>query len=149
VKKSEQLEPLANIAGVQTREAARRLAMRLDDVRNKETEVERLRSYLEEYRQMSHDSARSVSSSRWQNEQRFLARLSEAVTLQEAELASAMRRFNEEAERWRKSHRHSKALEQLSEKYRKSELLGRERREQEEMDELIAARVQRGDDPLA
>jgi flagellar export protein FliJ len=149
MKKSEQIQPLASIAGVHAREAARRLAARLDDVRNGETEVERLRGYLEEYRQMSHDSARSVSSSRWQNEQRFLSGLSEAVALQEAELDAAKRRFREEAERWQQSHRHSKALEQLSEKYRKSELQWRERREQDETDELIAARARRGDDPLA
>ena len=149
MKRSTRFEPLANIAATQARDAARRLAARMQDVRSKEAEVERLRGYLAEYTELSHGSSRSVPSDRWHNEQRFLARLGEAVAIQETDLADAVQQLREEIERWRQSHRHSQGLEQLVASYTRNEALERERGEQEEVDELAAARGRRYPNPLA
>lgn len=143
MKRSRRLEPLSSIASVQSREAARRLAVCIEEVAARESEAQRLREYLDEYRLMHGDAARSVPSVRWQSEQSFLARLSEAVALKERELARAVRRLEEESERWRRSHKSSVALEEMLERYRMLERHERERLEQEDVDEALAARAPR------
>lgn len=147
--RSTRLEPLAEIADLEAREAARRLALCLDDVSRKNAAVEQLRGYLAEYRDRSHRDGRHVASGRWQNEQLFLSRLGEAIALREAELDQANERLRRETEAWQNAHRHSRAIEQLVEKHLAIELEARERREQDESDELIGIRVARKDDSVA
>lgn len=135
--KSERFEPIAQLAGVRESVAARALAQSLKELKVKETELAQLRDYLEEYRQLVLPAGHAVDPLRWQNAQKFVARLGEAVRAQEHELESAAGRYRAEAERWRISHRNTQALERLVEKYYREELLELERREQAEIDELV------------
>jgi flagellar export protein FliJ len=135
--KSERLEPIAQLAGVRESVAARALAQSLTDLKVKEAELAQLRAYLEEYRQLAMSGDGAVDPQRWQNAQKFVARLGEAVRAQEHELESAADRYRAEAERWRVSHCNTQALERLVEKYYRQELLEVEQREQAEIDELV------------
>jgi flagellar export protein FliJ len=135
--RSERLEPIAQLAGMRESIAARALAQSLKDLKAKENELAQLRDYLEEYRQLVLPADGAVDPLRWQNAQKFVARLGEAVSAQERELANAPVRYQAEAERWRVSHCNTQALERLVEKYCREELLELERREQAEVDELV------------
>jgi len=137
MSKSDRLEPLANLAGIRESEAARELADCLAELRSKETELEQLRAYLEEYAKPGEASNQSVDSLRWRNAQQFIGRLSEAIEVQESELKRVRDRFRAEAEKWRASHRHAKAVERLLDKYYREELKEMARREQHELDELV------------
>ena len=140
MKDARRLEPLTSIASIRARDAARRLAGCVAEVEAKEIEAARLREYLDDYRGMRNE-ARAVPSARWQSEQRFLAQLGEAVALKERELARAAQQLEEEYERWRKSHRSSKTLDEMLERYRSLERHDRERLEQEDTEEALAARL--------
>lgn len=135
--KSERFEPIAQLAGVKETVAARALAQSLKELKTKEAELAQLRGYLEEYRQLVLPDGRAVDPLRWQNAQKFIARLGDAVRAQEHELEHAADRYRAEAERWRVSHQHTQALEQLVDKYYREEMLELERREQAELDELV------------
>lgn len=135
--RAERLEPIAQLAGIRESVAARALAQSLKDLKVKETELAQLRDYLDEYRRLVQPGQRILDALRWDNAQQFIARLGEAVRAQERELERAAERYRAEVERWRVSHRHTRALEQLVEKYYREELLALECREQAELDELV------------
>lgn len=137
MNRSKRFEPIAQLAGVRETIAARALAASLKDVRSKETDLEQLRTYLDEYRQIAEPGDRAVDAMRLHNARKFLARLNDAVRAQEGELHKATERYRLEAERWRISHQHTQALERLVDKYYREELLDLERRNQAELDELV------------
>jgi flagellar FliJ protein len=149
MSRSKRIEPLAEIADRKAREAARQLATSLDDVAHKRAAVEQLRGYLAEYRDRSHRDGRNVESGRWRNEQLFLARLGEAIAIREGELEQAAERLQHETETWQAAHYESRALEQLVSKHLERELKERERREQDDSDELVSLRAVRPEKPLA
>jgi flagellar export protein FliJ len=137
MNRSKRFEPIAALAGVRETVAARALAASLKEVKIKETDLEQLRAYLEEYQRSAAPGGQAVDSMRLHNAQRFMTRLSDAVRAQEDELLKAKQRYRVEAERWRASHRHTQALERLVDKYYREELLELQRRNQTELDELV------------
>jgi flagellar export protein FliJ len=140
MSRAKRLEPIADYAGKLEDEAARRLAASAAAIKNKEREVEQLRSYLAEYRRRDAQEQDSADPLRWQNSRAFMSRLCAAVTAQEAELAKAVERYRLEAERWRESYRRSKSLDQLIERGQHEELQALEKRAQAELDELAMRR---------
>ncbi len=138
ISKTTRFGGLKDLADGREAQAARGLAQSLHALRTKEAQLRELRDYLDEYRREEQDAA--LDAARWENSRRFLSRLNDAVTLRESELDAARARYEEEADRWRRSHRHTKALEQLVEKYYREELRNVERRDQKELDELVARR---------
>ena len=136
--KSSRFEGLKGLAGGREAQAARSLAESLHALRAKEEQLQQLRDYLDEYRREAEDAAQDAV--RWENSRRFLSSLNDAVAVRESELEAARARYEQEAERWRSSHRHTKALEQLVEKYYREELKEVERRDQKELDEQVSRR---------
>jgi flagellar export protein FliJ len=134
---SQRYGAVARWAELRESAAARQLAASLRDVQTKESELEQLRGYLDEYRQRARHDGNAVDILRWQNAQRFIERLSDVVRLQENELAAAIERHRREAEQWRISHRYSKALEQLLERCYADELKAAERRDQTSVEDLV------------
>ena len=131
------LEPLASLADVRAAEAARELADCLKELRTKEIELEQLRAYLQEYSSSQARSETAVDPIRWRNMQQFVARLSEAIKMQETELERVRDRYRIEADKWRASHRQAQAVERMLDKYYREELKALARREQRELDELV------------
>jgi flagellar export protein FliJ len=138
--KAQRLEPLADLAGVAEADAARRLAAAVKAMQLKEAELEQLRSYLAEYRQRAEQDA-ATGSERWRNTRVFLAKLSDAVAYQEAELAKAVERYRADADRWRHSHQRAQALDKVVERAQREAGHAVRQREQAELDELALRRT--------
>jgi flagellar export protein FliJ len=141
VSKAVRLEPIAEYAGMVETEAARRLAASAKALETKEQEVEKLRSYLAEYRQRAEFEQSSTDSLRWRNTRAFLSRLTDVVATQEAELQKAVERYRLETERWRDSYRRSKSLDKIVEQAQREILETHQKRDQAEQDELIMQRT--------
>jgi flagellar protein FliJ len=141
MNRASRLEPIADYSGRLEDEAARRLAASAKALRTKEREVEQLRSYLAEYRQRTELEQESTDSLRWQNSRAFLARLSDVVVAQEAELAKAVEHYRLETERWRDSYRRSKSLDQVIAQGQREAARETERRMQAELDESALRRL--------
>jgi len=141
VNKAVRLEPIAEYAGMVETEAARRLAASAKALEIKEQEVEKLRSYLAEYRQRADLEQSSTDSLRWRNTRAFLSRLTDVVAAQEAELQKTVERYRLETERWRDSYRRSKSLDKVVEQAQREILETHQKRDQAEQDELITQRT--------
>ncbi len=127
---------LERLAGSREQEASRRLAATLDALREKEQQLDQLRTYLDEYQQQSR-AAQGTDPTRWENYRLFLSRLSEAIQQQERELTDARARYAEEASSWRESHARTQALTKLVDKYRREDRQRMTELEQKELDELL------------
>ena len=141
MNKAVRLEPIAEYAGMVETEAARRLAASAKALETKQHDVEKLRSYLAEYRQRADLEQSSTASLRWRNTRAFLARLTDIVAVQEAELVKAVERYRLETERWRESYRRSKSLDIVIEQAQRELLQEHQKRDQAELDELIMQRT--------
>ena len=141
MNKAVRLEPIAEYAGMVETEAARRLAASAKALEIKEQEVEKLRSYLAEYRQRADLEQSSTDSLRWRNTRAFLSRLTDVVAAQEAELQKTVERYRLETERWRDSYRRSKSLDKVVEQAQREILETHQKRDQAEQDELITQRT--------
>ena len=141
MNKAVRLEPIAEYAGMVETEAARRLAASAKALEIKEQEVEKLRSYLAEYRQRADLEQSSTDSLRWRNTRAFLSRLTDVVAAQEAELQKTVERYRLETERWRDSYRRSKSLDKVVEQAQREILETYQKRDQAEQDELITQRT--------
>ena len=139
--KTTRFEGLKDLADGRKAQAARSLAESLGALKAKEAQLQQLREYLDEYQQGTGNDA-THDAARWENSRRFLSSLNDAVTRRETELEAARTRYRREAERWRDSHRQTRALEKLVDKYYREELNELERRDQKELDEQ-ASRVKK------
>jgi flagellar export protein FliJ len=131
------LEPLAGLAEMAEAEAARRLAAAVKLMQNKEAELAKLRNYLAEYRQQT-EQGTATGSDRLQSTRAFLAKLSDAVAYQEAELARAVELYRLDSERWRASHQRAQALDKVVDRAEREALHALRQREQAELDERAA-----------
>ena len=140
------LEPIAEYAGKVEAQAARQLAASAKALRDKEHELEQLRSYLAEYRQREAPLQDSTNSLRWQNSRTFLAKLSAAVAAHETELQKAVEAYRVQAERWRESLRRARSLDHVVERGRRAHDDLLRRRAEAELDEHALRRVLAADD---
>jgi len=138
MNKANRLEPLAEFADLKENEAARRLAASAEALRQKEAELEQLRSYLAEYRRRADLEQAGTDGALWRNARAFLARLSDAVAFHEAEVRKLTELYRLESERWRASHQRAKALDKVIERTVLDERQLRARRDQAELDEVAA-----------
>ncbi len=137
--RASRLEPLADLAGMAEADAARRLAAAVKVMQSKEAELGKLRSYLAEYRQQTEQNV-ATGSDRLQSTRAFLAKLSDAVAHQQAELAKAVERYRLDSERWRASHQRAQALDKVVDSAEREALHALRQREQAELDEHAARR---------
>ena len=144
MSRSSRMEPLAALADREQREAARLLADSHRDLQRREQQLARLETYLDEYQRKPGIDGTGLSIGRWQNDRRFMERLSEVIASERANVVAAHAQHQARLERWRSSHLHNQAMQELLENYCREELLDRERAEQDELDELILRLLTRG-----
>ncbi len=143
MSKAERFEGLKHLASGREADAARRLADCRSDLDSKEAELIQLRGYLDDYRRETEREDKVLDTARWRNSRAFLSRLNAVVTIREGEFEAAKERYRQEAESWRERYLHTKALEQLVDKYYREDIRDAERRDQKELDEQV---LQRKDD---
>ncbi|MDX1561423.1 MAG: flagellar export protein FliJ [Gammaproteobacteria bacterium] len=142
--KASRFEPLADQADRELKRAARELAKVLNELRVAETQLAKLTEYLDDYHQRLCAPQSGVSSERWQNDRRFMERLSEVISTQQKAVDKLRRTHRQQLDAWRESHLKNKAMQDLLETYCRAELQALERAEQDEADESILAKLERG-----
>jgi len=127
---------LERLAENEENKASQRLKQRIEDVLAQRTKLDQLRTYLQEYRDGSEQTAnQKIDPTRWENYRRFLAQLSQTIEAQQLELAEAESRYRDEAARWQASHARTESLSRLLEKYedeKKREVASREQKESDD-----------------
>ena len=116
--------------------AAKALAASLQQLQAKQAELDRLRSYAADYELAR--QGKPTDRARLTNLHTFTSQLSSVIKRLEEEVEIARQAMQADIEHWRSGYRHSKALEQLVEKYRRELLRLEDRREQKELDEQNA-----------
>jgi flagellar FliJ protein len=103
--------------------------------------MDQLNAFLGEYQQRLRDGGmRGMSISQWQDFQRFLARLQEAVQVQRGETDHAIQRFLLERQAWQDERKRLKAFEKLDEREAARLALAAARRAQKASDEFATRR---------
>lgn len=127
---------LKNLADNREAQAAKALATSMQQLEAKQAELDRLRSYAAEYQLAQ--QGKPTDRARLSNLHTFTSQLSGVIKRVEEEVEIAKQAMQADMEQWRGGYQHSKALEQLVEKYRRELVNLEERQEQKELDERNA-----------
>ncbi|WP_293761889.1 flagellar export protein FliJ [uncultured Aquitalea sp.] len=102
---------------------------------------EQLDNFRGEYRQrLTSGGMRGMSIAQWQDFQKFLARLDEAVKTQDGEVEFAKQSFIMARQAWREEHKKLKAYQKLMERENERLQLQESRRQQKMTDEFATRR---------
>ncbi|MBV8047821.1 MAG: flagellar export protein FliJ [Paludibacterium sp.] len=100
-----------------------------------------LKTFLQEYRQRLTDGGiRGMGIGQWQDFQRFLRRLDEAVEIQQGEVDRCMQRFMLERQAWHNERKKLKAYEKLMAREAVRLQRAENRRQQKSTDEFASRR---------
>jgi flagellar FliJ protein len=137
---STRLAPLQTVAESREEEAVRRLLDCQRELAERQSRLEELRRYAQDY------AAQAPASTPWLlvNRHAFLGRLAEAERVQQQRVAEAQLAVEAERARWILSRRDVSVLDQLAACYRAREQQQVERREQRASDELALRRFVAG-----
>jgi flagellar FliJ protein len=109
-------------------ERMRQAQAKVLDAMNRQEQLENFRN---EYRErLTTGGMKGMSIAQWQDFQKFLGRLDEAVRIQQGDTEFAKQRFIMERQAWRNEHKKLKAYEKLLERELEREQLAQARREQ-------------------
>lgn len=138
------LKTLLEFSHARLDDAARQLGQLLASEQASAQKLELLLRYREEYRQRFMQAAQSgIPPDLWQNYQRFLGRLEEAIGQQEAALRQSKQRTMDGQKAWLKQRTRTKAFDTLSERHRAQEQRTEAKREQRLSDEHAINTYQR------
>ncbi len=145
--RSERMRPVARLAETKESEAAKALADATARLAEQQQRLDDLTAYRDEYTaRFKETSGLGVSAARFQQFQRFLASLGEAIEQQRRVVDSARRLLEERRRLWQGARSKTKALESVVEKYQQEEALAAGRKEQKEIDDLVQAKAARKHD---
>ena len=129
---------LKNLADDREAQTAKTLAASMQQLEAKQAELDRLCGYAAEYQLAQKD--KPTDRARLSNLHTFTSQLSGVIKRLEEEVQAAKQAMQADMEQWRGGYRHSKALEQLVDKYRRELVNFEEGQEQKELDERNARR---------
>ena len=117
--------------------AARRMQLAQKGHQSAQNKLTQLTVFLDEYRQrLTSGGVRGMGIGQWQDFQRFLQRLQEAVQIQQGEQDRCLQHFLLERRAWQHERKQLKAFEKLLEREQQRALALELRREQRSMDEF-------------
>lgn len=133
---STRLAPLQTVAESREEEAVRRLLDCQRELAERQSRLEELHRYAQDY------ASQAPASTPWllSNRHAFLGRLAEAERVQQQRVAEAQLAVDAERARWLLSRRDVSVLDQLAACYRAREQQQVQRREQRASDELALRR---------
>ncbi|GGY11031.1 flagellar export protein FliJ [Paludibacterium paludis] len=121
--------------------AAERMRRAQANLANAQNKLSQLNAFLAEYRQRLCDGGmEGMSIARWQDWRLFLARLDEAVVVQQRDVDRATQHFVLERHAWQEARKRLKAFEKLLERENEKQRAATARREQKTTDEFAARR---------
>jgi len=132
---------LFNLAQEKVDAAAERMRKAQASHESARTKLGQLHAFLAEYQQrLTAGGMRGMGVAQWQDFQRFLLRLHEAVEIQQGEVDRCVQRFMLERQSWLSERRQLKAYEKLMERERERAQKVEARREQKQTDEFASRR---------
>lgn len=140
MKRSERIGALAELEQHESDNAARVLADTQRVLRERESVLAELRKYREEYLSTRAPRRANVSIVAFQDYQRFVARLDEAITQQARLVAEAQIQYDVRRNEWLIARGRAASLEKAVERCERVEHRHDSRREQQRIDE-VAGRV--------
>ncbi len=133
---SVRLKPLQQLAESREEDAARRLLDHQRQLSERELRLQELSRYLAEYE----GAGQLLNASMLMNREAFLARLREAVAVQERLVQQARASCDTERARWLLQRREVSTLDQLADCYRRRERRIEEQRSQKQLDDFALRR---------
>lgn len=130
---------LFNLAQEKVDAAAERMRQAQASHESAKSKLAQLQVFLAEYRhRLTEGGMRGMGIAQWQDFQRFLLRLDEAVQIQQGEVDRCVQRFMLERQSWLSERRQLKAYEKLMERERERAQKAEARREQKQTDEFAS-----------
>ena len=133
--KSKRFEPIREVAANSAAALSRAMVEAERRVAELEQQMERLKTYRDEYARDSAQSAGSMDAVRLQNYRAFLERLSEAVRLQTQSLGCARAEYESRRAQWSAKRVEAESLGRVIDRFRAEERQSADRREQRDGDE--------------
>ncbi|MCW3479447.1 flagellar export protein FliJ [Neisseriaceae bacterium JH1-16] len=128
---------LLRLATENQQAAAERMRLTQGRLQAAEDRLAQLGEFREEYRRRSlSQGAQGIAPALWQDFQRFLLRLNEALDTQQGEVDRLMQRFLLERQGWQDARKREKAFEKLLEREKELWQLAEGRRQQKISDEF-------------
>lgn len=131
------LQPLKRRADAAEEAAARQLQVAQDAWRHQQQRLHELCRFRADYRQAG---TASTSAAQWSNRAAFVARVEDAVQMQQCAVEQAERSVDAARERWIASRREVLTVEHLIEQARTRQRLAQDRQAQRGYDEIAARR---------
>ena len=132
---------LRNLAQDKVDAAAERMRIAQTNQQSARVKLGQLQEFLSEYQhRLTSGGMRGMGIAQWQDFQRFLHRLQEAVEIQQGEVDRCVQRFMLERQSWLSEQRQLKAYEKLIERERMLAEKAEARRAQKQTDEFASRR---------
>ncbi len=144
-KRSTRMQPVHDVASAEEKDLSRELGQAERTLDEQIHRLQELRSHREEYAAKSRQSE-ALGSSQWRDYRLFLDRLNQAIVMQEGIIADWRRRRDDLRRQWQVKRQRLESLDRIIDRYRRSELVEEERREQRAVDAQARPRTVFGDD---
>jgi flagellar export protein FliJ len=135
MRKRRTLESLQKLAEYAADAASRDVVERLRSLRNEESRLDQLRSFVGDYEQLLREG-RGINVARLRGRRDFVDRLNGAIGRQGDVVRDQERQYNDNVDRWRGARTRSLALQRYAQRLADIESERRERREQSMLDEV-------------
>lgn len=135
--RSKRMQPVLRIAAMRERDAARELGNAQRMLQEQEGRLAELRAYQAEYaRDFQVQGSAGISAARFQEYQRFMASLNQAIEQQQQVVQNAVRVYAQKQQFWQQAYGKSKSLDKVMERYCTQEQYEQGQREQKAADEM-------------
>lgn len=147
--RSDRMQPVRQLKHQAEQQEAKRLAQRLQELKQAERQMGELHQYRQDYYQMMQQPQQIHSATQLQKYQGFLSRLNTAIERQQQTLLLKKQAVDQQRKAWADAKAKVQAMDDLIARMRQEEQLHADKLEQKSMDELAnqraARRVQDGE----
>lgn len=149
--RSKRMQPVLRIAEMREQAAVKELGNAQRYLKEQEDRLAELQGYQAEYARNFQDlGSKGISAARFQELQRFMANLTQAIEQQQQMVHNAARACVQKKQLWQQAYGKSKSLDKVVERYSEQELYEQGQREQKAADEMAQhgdrARLGKDDD---
>lgn len=146
MKKSDRMQPVAQVTEQRKEKAAKALGESNRAVTEQEKRLADLLAYRTEYAEYSRQKgSEGISSSRFQELQRFLANIDKAIKQQQQAVEMSHQHRLQKQQGWQQAHNKNRAMGTVIDRYREQERQQESKREQKQLDEFAQRGSQHGE----
>lgn len=142
--KSQRMKPVLRIAEMREQTAAKDLATSQRYLQEQQARLAELQQYQADYTKDFHTQGSvGISAARFQELQRFLASLSQAIEQQQQLIAHVTQVCEQKKRIWQQAYGKSQSLDKVVQRYFEQEQYTQDKRDQKETDEVAQQSVRR------